>query len=495
MNYIKWFDNRIDKLERRTGYLARVIAEGGGSGGGAVTSVAGKTGIVTLVPGDVGLGNVNNVSDADKPVSTAVQTALNGKQNQLNGTGFVKANGTSVTYDNNSYALASHTHTASQITDFISNARSAISLTTTGSGAATYNISTGALNIPTPSGAGTPGGSDTQIQYNNAGAFGGSGNLVFTGQQAAITTSTNTTYGTKGLRLNDTFNGGSVVLQPLAGQNAMYVTTTAGAAAYVSAAGFNNPNDGNQFMFNSGEWAFSGGNVKVVSLAGAGIRLVTSATDGTLGVAAATAASLLMTGYVSGAGTVSATDTILQAINKLNGNDSLKAPLASPTFTGNVVAPALYGQTASAGFINIQGTTNATKGKVWLNSAIQTQLTTLTATTTVTFSHTIVWCDATSGAITMNLPTASTSTGVIYMFKKIDTSANAVTIDPNGAETIDGAATYVLREQDDSVLIQSNGTVWRILMKSTRNPQAISPNGTVYRINVSDAGVVSTTAI
>ena len=33
---------------------------------GAVTSVAGKTGVVTLVKGDVGLGNVDNTSDATK---------------------------------------------------------------------------------------------------------------------------------------------------------------------------------------------------------------------------------------------------------------------------------------------------------------------------------------------------------------------------------------------------------------------------------------------
>jgi hypothetical protein len=44
---------------------------------GAVDSVAGKTGVVTLVKGDVGLGNVDNTSDAAKPVSTAAQTALN----------------------------------------------------------------------------------------------------------------------------------------------------------------------------------------------------------------------------------------------------------------------------------------------------------------------------------------------------------------------------------------------------------------------------------
>jgi len=41
-----------------------------------VDSVAGKTGAVTLVKGDVGLGNVDNTSDANKPVSTATSTAL-----------------------------------------------------------------------------------------------------------------------------------------------------------------------------------------------------------------------------------------------------------------------------------------------------------------------------------------------------------------------------------------------------------------------------------
>lgn len=41
-----------------------------------VSSVAGKTGAVTLTKTDVGLGNLDNTSDANKPVSTATQTAL-----------------------------------------------------------------------------------------------------------------------------------------------------------------------------------------------------------------------------------------------------------------------------------------------------------------------------------------------------------------------------------------------------------------------------------
>ena len=46
----------------------------------AVSSVAGRTGDVTLTSSDVGLGNVDNTSDANKPVSTATQTALDAKE-------------------------------------------------------------------------------------------------------------------------------------------------------------------------------------------------------------------------------------------------------------------------------------------------------------------------------------------------------------------------------------------------------------------------------
>jgi hypothetical protein len=49
-----------------------------------VTSVAGKTGVVTLTKADVGLANVDNTSDLSKPISTATQTALNLKANTAN---------------------------------------------------------------------------------------------------------------------------------------------------------------------------------------------------------------------------------------------------------------------------------------------------------------------------------------------------------------------------------------------------------------------------
>jgi len=49
-----------------------------------VTSVAGKTGAVTLVKADVGLANVDNTSDLNKPISTATQVALDAKESSSN---------------------------------------------------------------------------------------------------------------------------------------------------------------------------------------------------------------------------------------------------------------------------------------------------------------------------------------------------------------------------------------------------------------------------
>lgn len=50
----------------------------------AVNSVNGQTGIVVLSKSDVGLGNVDNTSDANKPISTAQATALALKEDKAN---------------------------------------------------------------------------------------------------------------------------------------------------------------------------------------------------------------------------------------------------------------------------------------------------------------------------------------------------------------------------------------------------------------------------
>ncbi len=100
---------------------------------------------------------------------------------------------------------------------------------------------------------------------------------------------------------------------------------------------------------------------------------VTSVGNATTVTNAAVIAKVL-TGYTSGAGTIAASDNILQAVQKINGNDALKAPLASPTLTGTPLAP-----TAAAGTNTTQIATTA-----FVNTALTASAWSLTGNTGIT---------------------------------------------------------------------------------------------------------------
>jgi hypothetical protein len=72
-----------------------------------------------------------------------------------------------------------------------------------------------------------------------------------------------------------------------------------------------------------------------------------------------------------------------------------------------------------------------------------------------------ILCNATSGNITVSLPTAVGSEAA-FNIKKVDSSSNTVIIDPNGAQTIDGESTVTIYDDDDFVQVQSDGTNWVI---------------------------------
>jgi hypothetical protein len=75
----------------------------------------------------------------------------------------------------------------------------------------------------------------------------------------------------------------------------------------------------------------------------------------------------------------------------------------------------------------------------------------------------VILCDATGGAIVVNLPAAAVSTGVAITVKKVDVSANTVTVDGNGTETIDGLTTKVLLTQYASTSVVCDGVGWHII--------------------------------
>ena len=77
---------------------------------------------------------------------------------------------------------------------------------------------------------------------------------------------------------------------------------------------------------------------------------------------------------------------------------------------------------------------------------------------------TLVVVDTQAGAVEVDLFTAVGNAGRRLVFKRAGTGVNAITIDPNAAETIDGGADHTaLDAQHDSLEIVSDGANWLIV--------------------------------
>lgn len=74
-------------------------------------------------------------------------------------------------------------------------------------------------------------------------------------------------------------------------------------------------------------------------------------------------------------------------------------------------------------------------------------------------------CDATGGAIALTLPPATNDDSRIIIVKKSDNSVNAVTVTAAGSDTIDGAATFVLSNQYEFVVLinDEDGDIWNVI--------------------------------
>lgn len=77
-------------------------------------------------------------------------------------------------------------------------------------------------------------------------------------------------------------------------------------------------------------------------------------------------------------------------------------------------------------------------------------------------SNKVLLVDASGGPITVNLYATAGQTGIRMRIKKIDATANAVTIVPNGADTIDGLASYQLTAQHEGITMVTSTGVWRV---------------------------------
>jgi hypothetical protein len=239
---------------------------------------------------------------------------FNGKQNALNGTGFVKISGTTISYDNSTYLTTIEGITAG---GELSGTYASPSLVNS---AVIGKVLTG-VNI--------------------------------TGGTIAATDSILTAFGKVQNQINGLIGGSIYQGTWNANTNTPTLTSSVGTSGYyyiVSVAGTTNLNGiadwqvGDWAIFNGGVWQKVDNTDAVVSVNGftGAVSLSTSNINegSNLYFTNARTIASTLTGYTSGAGTITSSDTILTAIQKLNGNIGSIVSGVSSVFgrTGAVVS-------------------------------------------------------------------------------------------------------------------------------------------------------------
>jgi hypothetical protein len=193
-------------------------------------------------------------------------------------------------------------------------------------------------------------------------------------------------------------------------------------------------------------------------------------------------------GYTSPAARLAVNGTALINTNTDNGvdrlqvNGSMNVSTLATTNNLSVTTNATVGGTLNVNGTTTLGTTNTgaisassvnapsgsgTFGNLYSNGIVQmlgvnVKYRNISATYTATTSDDY-FINITSGTFTLNLPTAATPYGQVYVIKNSGTGT--VTVDPNGTQTIDGATTFTMNVQNGSITIIGDGSNWKIVSK------------------------------
>jgi len=134
--------------------------------------------------------------------------------------------------------------------------------------------------------------------------------------------------------------------------------------------------------------------------------------------------------------------------------DSRSAVRITPGTSGNMRVD-LYDNLLVSG--------NATAATYLNTHGFQIGVVTKAVNYTLTSSDFVVLANATTGNLTMTLPVISGAVGMRCVVKKIDSSANTVTVAADAGHTIDGASTKVISSQYTSYEFVNDGSTWYLI--------------------------------
>lgn len=253
-------------------------------------------------------------------------------------------------------------------------------------------------------GGGTPGGSTTQVQYNNAGAFAGS---------SAAT-----------INADGTLNA---------------LPEVAAVSGTIKTLALTDANS-------------------IQDCSNASAQTITIPLNATVAFAVNTAIAFEQ----NGAGAVTVGGTAGVTVNGVNGGSVTTGGQYTGLYIRKEATDTWYieGGATSGSFTSLTATglTTLSGGQI-----VKTRVVTAAGAATVSATDFTVIINKTSGAATtVNLPVGVT--GTVYRIKdgKGDASANNITVAP-AAGNIDGAATYVINTNYGSIDLVYNGTIWNVL--------------------------------
>lgn len=127
----------------------------------------------------------------------------------------------------------------------------------------------------------------------------------------------------------------------------------------------------------------------------------------------------------------------------------------------------LYYRNSSGNFVRLgigaDGKTLRASGglPVWSDATYATS--TKTSNYTITGTDVVIFANATSGNVTITLPTASSNAGYRFYVKRIDSSGNTCSVARSGSDTIDGQTSMSLDLQYTCLTVVSDGSQWYII--------------------------------